>query len=230
MKSPRTAVTRPAPAPRAALRLVTALLAAVAAVLLGTGTAFAHTDLVSSDPADGTTLDALPGTITLTFGETLQGPTAKVGVLVGDRGPVQVDATVSGATVTVDTAAGPIAGLLSDGGSGKWAISFQVVSEDGHPVDGTLTFTVNPPASAAGTGPAATSSPADAAAGAASGASTDPAEVGGDAAAADGDEPEQVDPLTWFLIIGGVAVGVLAVVRLDRAVRKKKADAKDENA
>ncbi|WP_194291401.1 copper resistance CopC family protein [Cumulibacter manganitolerans] len=230
MKSPRTAVTRPAPGRRAALRLVTALLATVAAVLLGTGTAFAHTELASSDPADGATLDVLPGTITLTFGETLQGPTAKVGVLVGDRGPVQVDATVSGATVTVDTAAGPIAGLLSDGGSGKWAISYQVVSEDGHRVDGTLTFTVAAPASPTGTGAAATSSAEAATAAGASGTHADRGEAAGDPAAAGDDEPEQVDPLTWFLIVAGVAAGVFAVVRIDRAVRKKKADATEKDA
>ena len=84
-------------------RLLGLLIGALAALLLVAAPASAHSDLASSNPADGSQVDAVPATITLTFNENLQGTTAKIGVLAGKNDPVQVDAAVSGPTVTVDT-------------------------------------------------------------------------------------------------------------------------------
>ena len=106
-------------------RLLALLLGAFAAVLLGALPAAAHTELASSNPADGAQLDAVPDTITLTFGEDLQGPTAKVGVIIGDNNPIQVDAPVSGPTVTIDTKSGPLADVVakSSAGAGSGVVS-----------------------------------------------------------------------------------------------------------
>lgn len=195
-------------------RLLGLLIGALAALLLVAAPASAHSDLASSNPADGSQVDAVPATITLTFNENLQGTTAKIGVLAGKNDPVQVDAAVSGPTVTVDTTSGPVADLLAKGAEGKWAIGFQVVSADGHPIDGTLTFTVS---AAGGSATASGSAADDGAATAAEDAADDAGEDPGS------DEPEKVSPLVWLAIVGGAGLAVLAVIKTDRALRKRRA-------
>lgn len=194
-------------------RLLALVVAAFAAVLLGALPAAAHTELASSDPADGAQLDAVPDTITLTFGEDLQGPTAKVGVLIGDNNPIQVDAPVSGPTVTIDTKSGPLADVIAKSSAGKWAIGYQVVGQDGHPIDGTLTFTVAESTSS--------ESSAEVTASNSDSASPSPA---ADAKNSEDDGPEQVAPWLWALILAGSAAAVFAVVKIDRTMRRRKKD------
>lgn len=194
-------------------RLLALLLGAFAAVLLGALPAAAHTELASSNPADGAQLDAVPDAITLTFGEDLQGPTAKVGVLIGDNNPIQVDAPVSGPTVTIDTKSGALADVVAKSGAGKWAIGYQVVGQDGHPIDGTLTFTV--------VEAAASESSAEVTASTSDSASPSPA---ADAKNSEDDGPEQVAPWLWALILAGSAAAVFAVVKIDRTMRRRKKD------
>lgn len=195
-------------------RLLALLLGAFAAVLLGALPAAAHTELASSNPADGAQLDAVPDTITLTFGEDLQGPTAKVGVLIGDNNPIQVDAPVSGPTVTIDTKSGPLADVVAKSSAGKWAIGYQVVGQDGHPIDGTLTFTV-------ATSSSASEGSAEVTAYASESASSTPAAAAKDS---EDDGPEQVAPWLWALILAGSAAAVFAVVKIDRTMRRRKKD------
>jgi methionine-rich copper-binding protein CopC len=129
-----------------------------AAVLLGLGTAIgalllgpapiasAHTELLSTTPAEGATLQALPAAATLTFSDAVDARYTKVAVSTPAAAePVPVTPTVSGSTVTVP---------LTAAGAGGYAVVYRVVSADGHPVSGRLGFTV------AG---AATSSPSGAA-------------------------------------------------------------------
>ena len=195
-------------------RLLALLLGAFAAVLLGALPAAAHTELASSNPADGAQLDAVPDTITLTFGEDLQGPTAKVGVIIGDNNPIQVDAPVSGPTVTIDTKSGPLADVVAKSSAGKWAIGYQVVGQDGHPIDGTLTFTVAESAATSDSTAEVTAYKSDS-------ASPSPA---ADAKESEDDGPEQVAPWLWALILAGSAAAVFAVVKIDRTMRRRKKD------
>lgn len=213
-------------------RLLGALFGVLAGLLTLTAPAAAHSDLTASDPVNGAELDAVPGTITLTFGEELQGSTAKVGVLVGDHDPVQLDAAVSGTTVTVNTSVDQLAEIVADG-DGQWAISYQVVSADGHPVDGTLTFIVTQ----AGAEPASGASDANGSAAAeeasgsddsrGSGGSADDAADASDESAA---EDEPMPPLQWLATFALIGLVVFAVVKIDRMRRKKAQDAADKEA
>ena len=145
-------------------RILTA--GAVALALLTPGallapTALAHSELVSSDPADGATLDSPPTTVSFTFSEPLMPDFVRIigtnpeGV-TGDL-PVS---SVEGPTATVDWPAG------AQGGT--WQVSYRVVSQDGHPIEGGITFTYDGPSpsptgalptSAAPTSTAPTSAP-----------------------------------------------------------------------
>lgn len=122
-------------------RILTA--GAVALALLTPGallapTALAHSELVSSDPADGATLDSPPTTVSFTFSEPLMPDFVRIigtnpeGV-TGDL-PVS---SVEGPTATVDWPAG------AQGGT--WQVSYRVVSQDGHPIEGGITFTYDGP-------------------------------------------------------------------------------------
>ena len=116
--------------------------ALVAAVLAG-GVALApvahgHAELVSSDPVDGAALDAPPVSVSFTFNEDLlpdfvrliaTGPS-------GDTGDLVVNA-VEGPTARAD--------WPSAAEAGEWTVNYRVVSQDGHPIEGGITFTYAAP-------------------------------------------------------------------------------------
>lgn len=184
-------------------RLAGWVIAALVALLLIAGPASAHSELESSNPESGAQLDAPPSSIMLTFNEQLQGQTATLGVLAGDNDPVQVEGSVQGATVTLDATSGPLAEIIADGADGKWAIGYQVVSADGHPIDGTLTFTVGDAGGEGDAGSASSGGPGDSA-----------------TARAEGE-----DGVTWWqllLILAGSPLVVFLVVKTDRVIRKKR--------
>ncbi|MFE4371713.1 copper resistance protein CopC [Streptomyces sp. NPDC056835] len=111
--------------------------------------AHAHTALASSNPADTSTLSAPPGEVALTFNEKMDGAYARVAVTGPDNRSVTSGGTrVKDRTVTQAlNAAAP---------AGRYTVAFRVVSTDGHPVTGSLTYTlaatpsVPPSATAAG--------------------------------------------------------------------------------
>ncbi|MCD9198117.1 copper resistance CopC family protein [Aeromicrobium wangtongii] len=106
----------------------------LAAAGLGAAPASAHAALVSSDPADGTTLAAAPTQITLTFNQNVGKP-ADVAIAAPDG--TQVD-------VTGIRAVGPdLTATVADVDQrGTYRASFRIVSSDGHPVTGTVTYDV----------------------------------------------------------------------------------------
>lgn len=114
--------------------LLRGLVLVTAALLLGAGPASAHAALVGTDPEDGSTLAAAPSTITLTFNENVS-RRAQVAVAAPDGTQVEVtgargvDNTVSAKVADVDQ-------------RGTYSASYRVVSADGHPVTGTITYDV----------------------------------------------------------------------------------------
>jgi methionine-rich copper-binding protein CopC len=190
---------------RAVLRLVAATLAACVALLLGAAPAFAHTRLESSNPADGSRLDNVPDTISLTFNEAVQSEFAILKV-VGPDGTEYQTGTVSAANGQVSTAVSPL------GPAGAYQVGYRVVSDDGHPVQGKLSFTLTTPGPAAAVpaAPAATPvaapAPAPAAAPVASQASTQ----------------QSVGAPIWPWLVGAVVLvgaGAAAAIRFGRVRR-----------
>ncbi|WP_183096082.1 copper resistance CopC/CopD family protein [Nocardioides stalactiti] len=113
--------------------------AALAGLLVGSAPApaSAHASLVSSDPAEGAILEEAPETVTLTFDE----PVAVVedGIQAYDaRGErLDVDSGARDEVVTAD--------LPADLAEGTYVVAWRVVSSDGHPIAGSLTFHVGAP-------------------------------------------------------------------------------------
>ncbi len=113
--------------------VIPALLAAWLFLVLGCVAANAHASLVRSDPVDGAVLDAAPSRLVLTFNEPVSPLVLR---LVGDGGtttdlePSSMDDTA----VVIDAPPG-----LDDGG---YLLSWRVVSSDGHPIGGSVAFSV----------------------------------------------------------------------------------------
>jgi copper resistance protein C len=176
-------------------------LLALVALLLGAAPALAHSDLRSSDPADGAVLADAPAGISFTFNEELlpQGNAITLtDTASGERLEVPA-ASVDGDTVSVPWPA--------DAPAGQYRAAYRVVSADGHPIAGTVTFTVEAGASPtpdAATGASATASPGATAPTAPSATPVaSPQPVAGPA------DTEDADMLVWALAIGLV---VLAAV------------------
>ena len=129
-------------------RAVVVVLLAAAAMVGAAGPAFAHSQLVGSDPPDGTSLDAAPTQVALTFNEDMPAGFDVVTVIGPDGKAWQNgQVTTNGPTVSV-----PVAPL---GPAGRYQVGYRVVSGDGHPVEGSTSFTLTkagpgtPPAQAA---------------------------------------------------------------------------------
>jgi len=101
-------------------------------LVLAPSSAAAHSSRVDTNPADGATLKTLPDDVAITFDEAPK--TADV-VLARPDGKVdELKTEVAGATIK--------ARLPADGPRGVYTLSYRVVSADGHPVSGSITFGV----------------------------------------------------------------------------------------
>lgn len=119
----------------AALLVVLAAMAAV--VIGGAGPASAHATLVATDPAEGAVLADAPEQVTFTFNEAVIGVPTGVRVYDARGGEVASSASVSGSQLFVS--------LDEEVGDGTLVVVWRLVSEDGHPIGGSLTFSVGAP-------------------------------------------------------------------------------------
>jgi len=184
------------------LRALAVTLLCSLALLVGASPAFAHTRLQSSSPADGASTDTAPTSVSLTFNEPVQPGFATL-TLIGPDGVAYQSGAVTADGGTVSTGVTPL------GPAGKYEIGYRVVSEDGHPVAGSVAFTLSTAGPAAAT---PTSSPAPTQAATAP-ATTQPAPVAAAATTGDGGSP------VWPWIVGAVVLlggGVVAAMRLGR--------------
>jgi methionine-rich copper-binding protein CopC len=129
-------------------RLAAAVAVLVGTILLTVGAALpaaAHNVLTGSDPADGATVRTAPTTVTLTFDQTVQNFEPVVTVTGPNGNQFQTgSAAVRDNTVSV--------GVDGSGPSGLYTIGYRIVSADGHPVTGSVSYTLDPAAAGTATG------------------------------------------------------------------------------
>lgn len=117
--------------------MLTAAVVAALAIAVGTAPpAAAHSGLRSSSPADGAVVRQSLSRVTLVFDENVQPSFTRIAVTDGDgRGVAAGNRAVRGPRVelpvTVDR-------------PGVYAVAYRVVSADGHPVEGRLSFRYAP--------------------------------------------------------------------------------------
>ncbi|WP_217207696.1 copper resistance CopC/CopD family protein [Streptomyces sp. AC550_RSS872] len=119
--------------------LVLLLLAATGLLLAGAGPVSAHAALTGSDPQQGAVVDKAPTQVSLTFSEKVALSDDSLRVLdpKGKRIDRGDPANLSGTTYAVKLHSG-----LPDG---TYTVTYQVVSEDSHPVAGAYTFSIGAP-------------------------------------------------------------------------------------
>ncbi|WP_460794846.1 copper resistance CopC family protein [Microbacterium sp. GXF0217] len=203
---PTAALRRPALPAAIAAGLLAALL-----VLLPSTRAAAHDDLVSSDPAAGSTVQMLPAEMTLTFSAALIDSEGGTAVVVTDAagndladGAPMIDGAVLIQPLKADAAT-----------AGEYTVIWQVVSSDGHPTDGEFAFTVAEAAPPATAEPTATSEPTPSASASASETVTPTEETTAEATATpapDADDSSSTSAWIWALSIAGILAVVIAVV------------------
>src|SRR5262245_10269125 len=113
-----------------------ALVLALLVVLASGARVWAHASLMKAEPADGAVVKEAPATLQLTFNEPVSPLVMR---LIGPAGELIAlgDVAVENATVTI---AAP-----RDLRRGTHALSWRVISADGHPVAGALMFSIGAP-------------------------------------------------------------------------------------
>ncbi|WP_435769810.1 copper resistance CopC/CopD family protein [Nocardioides sp. SYSU DS0651] len=127
------------------MRRVPALVAAVLVtattsllwVVVAAAPASAHATLVSTDPTEGAVLPEAPTEVTFTFDEPVKLVPRAVQAFDAAGDPVEVEAEARDEVV--------IGALPDDLADGTYVVAWRVVSTDGHPIAGSLTFHVGAP-------------------------------------------------------------------------------------
>jgi methionine-rich copper-binding protein CopC len=197
-------------------RLVSALACAFVALFSTlawpASPAQAHNELKSSTPSAGARLAAAPQQIRLVFNQKVEPGFTTVTLKVADKPTMTLTAREEGPSVTADVPSSAT-GAQAAGGSAAWEVDYRVVSADGHPINGSISFGVasaGPPPTTTTVPSSTPPTPTPAA------SSAPPANV----SATGGGRPTGEDqrPIPLMLLVGGVIVlAVGAAVWLTRA-------------
>lgn len=112
------------------------LLAATSAMARPALVRGAHATLISSEPAANSRLTASPSRIRLVFSEPVEGHLARVTLVPASGQPLRLRADADPRDVNA------VIAVIDSIAPGGYRVSWRVVSADGHPVDGTFTFTL----------------------------------------------------------------------------------------
>ncbi|MDD2857502.1 MAG: copper resistance protein CopC [Candidatus Nanopelagicales bacterium] len=135
------------------LRAIAAGTAALGLVVMTTVSGQAHSKLVTSSPANGAVLATAPAAVSFTFDEPLLPGVDTISINDADGQNVSsTSVEPRGNTVSTNWPAGLPAGT--------YQVAYRIVSGDGHPVTGAITFSYGVAGSApsAGVAPAESSS------------------------------------------------------------------------
>lgn len=102
----------------------------------------AHSALVDSSPHTGAEISKAPQEVTLTFNENIGQDWLEIVATTEGADPVSLQGKADGNKVVA-----PIPAELQKA-AGHWIVAYRVVSADGHPVEGSIEFTVGESAAA----------------------------------------------------------------------------------
>ncbi|WP_342214206.1 copper resistance CopC/CopD family protein [Aminobacter anthyllidis] len=125
------------------LVLICGLLVSAVALFGATAAAHAHASLLRSTPVEGSVVQAGPAEVRLGFSETVT--PLVIELRAPDGSAARLMARVAGADLAIDWPASKT--------EGTYLLSWRVVSSDGHPVSGALTFSIGSPSATPPTAP-----------------------------------------------------------------------------
>ncbi|GAA2113800.1 copper resistance CopC family protein [Kocuria atrinae] len=205
--TPPTAVARAATDRRPLAAVLLALLTALFMFVSTAQPAAAHDELISTDPEPGASLDASPESLTLTFSGNVMEIGREIRVTDSNgESLIERESTVERQRVIQP---------LSNPGSTEdetYTVVWRVVSEDGHPIEGTYEYTVG-----AGAGDQAGQSPTPEESAASTGEQRD------DTASEEAEPAGESGTPGWLIpVVGGVGALALLIVVLVLATRNKR--------
>lgn len=107
---------------------------AAVAVLGAAAPGWAHAIQISVSPPDGSSVPQVPDAVVVTFNETPQ----ELGTQASAEGPdgaIETPLVISGNSVEI--------GLPEEATAGRYTVRWRVTSTDGHPIQGSTTFTAD---------------------------------------------------------------------------------------
>lgn len=140
------------------MRWLLSVIAGFLLVLIPASAASGHAGLLSSNPQDGASLEVAPAEVVLTFSEELLSDLVEISVLDAGDNPVVVTELPQTPPPGTDVKLP----WPTDLPPGEYSVAFRVVSADGHPVTGRITFSYTNVVQAAPT-PEASPTPAESA-------------------------------------------------------------------
>jgi methionine-rich copper-binding protein CopC len=159
--------------------------------------ASAHSELVSSNPEAGSTVAKAPSEVSLVFNEPVQEQGSTI--LVTLNGTTVSDAktfTTQNTTASVQ--------LVGSGDPGTYQVEYRVVSQDGHVVDESFSYTV-----AGQPGSTDTATPT-------------PSTTSTDGSAADDGSAESTGTVVW--VLGAGAIGLVLIAALIAVAMRGRRD------
>lgn len=194
--------------PGALLGLIVAATVLLGSALLAAGPASAHDAVESTSPAAGATVPTPPAAVAITLSNhpLALGTQIKVSDATGSN-------WADGGVDIVDNVASQK--LKAGAPAGLYTVQWRVASSDGHPIEGTFTFTAAAGATAAGSAPAPGTVP-----------TLGTAQPG--ATIAPSPAPDASQPFPWSIVIFvAVAVGILVALGLMAKRRLNGGDDED---
>ncbi|MEV8132761.1 MULTISPECIES: copper resistance CopC family protein [Pseudarthrobacter] len=195
----------------ARLKTTTRLVLAAAAALLLPAlftmpVAVAHDSLSSTEPARDAVLETAPATVSLTLSDApLNSAQLNTSILkvTDSTGKTLSDDSVEVNGATLSTA-------ITAGQPGPYTVQWRAVSSDGHPIEGTYTFTVQSAAT--------TATPSQPAATAVPSASAAPAVTSGTTPVTPAPRPDDSNAL----LVAGIGAAVIALIAGLIALARRK--------
>jgi copper resistance protein C len=198
--------------------LLVVLTTTALSVIATAPVATAHAELESTTPKQGSTVQRVPQQVTLTFSEPIRTPAFVEVTGPGSTNVASGDVQVRDEVLTQQ--------LGDTAGGGAYSLSYRVTSADGHPISGTVRFTVAGGAGGAAgdneqSTPAPTSDSTEGAGG--TGQNNTPA--------APAEESGGLGTTALVLLLGALVVGIAGLaIGTRRALRHSSAMVDDANA
>jgi copper resistance protein C len=177
------------------VRVLVALGIAMCAVLGATLPSVAHAGLVGSTPIDGEALAARPEVVELKFTQDVLKGYTKLTLTTGNGGSIPLPAAREAGPVVTQ----PVPLLAS----GRYTLTYRIVSPDGHPIAGRIKFSVEVPGEVVGQGGVVGQSAAR------PGATTER-----------GTQDDGTSAWWWIAAVAGVGLLILIILVLQRRARR----------
>jgi methionine-rich copper-binding protein CopC len=122
-------------------RLIFAVAAALVSAIAVAAPAFAHTELIEASPGPGAVLEAAPSHVILMFDNAVQPANDAIVVSAADGSRMSGDDLIVNPSNVLTVSLRPLT-------AGTYGVSYRVVADDSHVVEGTYQFSVAAPAAA----------------------------------------------------------------------------------